>query len=97
MLAYGGGHSNLQTVMATYDQPGSAVVSVFAARMLLEEAARLLWRFSAPDEAAFKARAKQYFDEFRARQKKTIDLLVGTGVPRADARRISHRPATSVS
>lgn len=68
MLAYGGGHSNLQTVMSTYDQPGSAVISVFAARMLLEEAARLIWRFSVPQEAAFMARAKQFFDEYRARQ-----------------------------
>ncbi len=91
MLAYGGGHSNLETVMVTYDQPGSAVVCVFAARMLLEEAARLLWRFSVHGEA-FKARAKQYFDEFRARQKKTVDLLAGSGVSRADARRIFAPP-----
>ncbi len=35
--------------MSTYDQPGSAVIAVFAARMLLEEAARLLWRFSESD------------------------------------------------
>jgi hypothetical protein len=93
MLAYGGGHSNLETVMATYDQPASAVISVFAARMLLEEAARLIWRFSVPDDAAFRARAKQYFDEYRARQKKTIDLLAGSGVPRADAERIFARPS----
>ncbi len=92
MLAYGGGHSNLETVMSTYDQPGAAVISVFAARMLLEEAARLIWRFSIPEEAAFKARAKQFFDEYRARQKKTIDTLAGSGVPRADAQRIFARP-----
>jgi hypothetical protein len=92
MLAYGGGHSNLEAVMATYDQPGSAVISVFAARMLLEEAARLIWRFSIPEEAAFKARAKQFFDEYRARQKKTIDMLAGSGVPKADAQRIFALP-----
>lgn len=91
MLAFGGGHSNLQTVMSTYDAPGSAVISVFAARMLLEEAARLVWRFSVSEEA-FEARAKQFFDEYRARQKKTIDMLAGSGVPRADARRIFARP-----
>jgi hypothetical protein len=92
MLAYGGGHSNLEAVMATYDQPGSAVISVFAARMLLEEAARLIWRFSIPEEAAFKVRAKQFFDEYRARQKKTIDMLAGSGVPKADAQRIFALP-----
>ena len=92
MLAYGGGHSNLQTVMSTYDQPGSEVISVFAARMLLEEAARLIWRFSIPEEAAFAARAKQFFDEYRARQKKTINSLVGSGVPKADAQRIFALP-----
>ena len=92
MLAYGGGHSNLQTVMSTYDQPGSAVISVFAARMLLEEAARLIWRFSIPEEAAFKASAKQFFDEYRARQKKTIDTLSSSGVRRADAERIFTLP-----
>lgn len=45
-LAYGGGHSNLEAVMATYDQPGSGPIAVFAARMLLEEAARMVWRYS---------------------------------------------------
>jgi hypothetical protein len=94
MLAYGGGLSNLQTVMSTYDQPGSEVISVFAARMLLEEAARLLWRFS--EETAFAARAKQFFDEYRARQKKTINALVGSGVPRTDAQRIFARPRNVV-
>jgi hypothetical protein len=88
MLAFGGAHSNLQTVMSTYDQPGSAVISVFAARMLLEEAARLVWRYSIPDEQGFKARAKQFFDEYRARQKKTISMLTGSGVPKANAERI---------
>jgi hypothetical protein len=92
ILTYAGGHSSLQTVMSTYDQPGSAVISVFAARMLLEEAARLQWRFSIPDADAFKARAKQYFDEYRAREKKTIDTLVGSGVAKADAQRIFERP-----
>lgn len=92
MLAYGAGHSNLETVMSTYDQPGSAIISVFAARMLLEEAARLIWRFSVPDEAAFKARAKQFFDEYRARRKKAIDTLAGSGVPRADAQQLFAEP-----
>ncbi|MGW7534078.1 hypothetical protein [Amycolatopsis sp. NPDC054798] len=91
MLSYGGGHSNLQTVMSTYNQPGSAVISVFAARMLLEEAARLTWRFSVPGKE-FENRAKQYFDEFRARQKKTINTLVASGVPKTDAERVFARP-----
>lgn len=92
MLAYGGGHSNLQTVMATYNQPGTEIVAVFASRMLLEEAARMVWRYSVPDMEAFKARAKQYFDEFRARQRRTITTLTGSGVPLADAARIFELP-----
>jgi len=92
MLTFAGGHSSLQAVVSTYDQPGSAVIVVFAARMLLEEAARLLWRFSVTEEA-FKSRAKQFFDEYRARRKKTIDALVGSGVPRVDAQRIFATPA----
>ena len=50
------------------------------------------WRFSVPG-AEFEARAKQYFDEFRARRKKTIDLLAGSGVLRADAERMFKLPA----
>jgi hypothetical protein len=79
--------------MSTYDRPGSGVIAVFAARMLLEEAARMFWRFSVPGEAEFRARAKQYFDEYRARQKKTIEMLTGSGVPRADAERIFKLPS----
>jgi hypothetical protein len=90
LLTYGGAHSGLQTVISTYDQPGSAVISAFAARMLLEEAARLLWRYS--DPAIVADRAKQYFDEYRARQKKTINTLVNAGVPKAAAERIFERP-----
>ncbi len=41
MLNLAGAHSNLEGVLATYDQPGSEVIAPFAARMLLEEAARL--------------------------------------------------------
>jgi hypothetical protein len=94
VLAYGGGQSNLEAVMATYDQPGSAVIAVFAARMLLEEGARTVWRYSTgADPDAFIARAKQYFDEFRFREKKAIETLTGSGVPRADARRVFARPS----
>ncbi|SDH40987.1 hypothetical protein SAMN05216553_12134 [Lentzea fradiae] len=94
MLAYGGGHSNLAAVMNTYDQPGAGVIAVFAARMLLEEAARMVWRYSTGAiQEEFEERAKQYFDEFRARQKKTIDTLRGSGVPKADAQRIFARPS----
>ena len=93
LLSYLGGHSNLEAVMSTYDREGSEVIAVFAARMLLEEAARMLWRFSARGEAEFKARAKQYFDEYRARRKKTIDALTNSGVARADAERIFELPS----
>jgi hypothetical protein len=92
ILAYGGGHSTLDAVMSTYDQPGSGVIAVFAARMLLEEAARLLWRFSVSDPEKFKARAKQYFDEYRFRRRKAINALINGGVPQADAQRIFALP-----
>lgn len=91
-LAYGGGHSTLDAVMSTYDQPGSEVIAVFAARMLLEEAARLLWRFSVPDPEEFKARARQYFNEYRFRRRKAVNALINGGVPRADAQRIFALP-----
>ena len=66
MLSYGGAHSHLQAVMSTYDQPCSAIISVFAARMLLEEAARLRWRFSI-SEHELKVRARQKDDLCRVR------------------------------
>ena len=81
VLSYAGGHSNLEAVMATYTAPGSAIISAFAARMLLEEAARLHWRYSAT-EAEFEGRATQFFDEYRYRRRKTGNLLVGDGIPR---------------
>lgn len=93
MLAYGGGHSNLDAVMNTYRQPGAAVIAVFAARMLLEESARMVWRYSTgADWDAFTARAKQYFDEYRFRQKKAVNTLTGSGVPRAHAQQIFAKP-----
>ena len=95
-LGYAAAHSNLEAVMATYDQPGSGVIGVFAGRMLLEEAARLLWRFADRDEGAFKARAKQFFDEYRAARAKTINILTGSGVPKRDAVRIFAEPANVV-
>ncbi|GGK99469.1 hypothetical protein [Mangrovihabitans endophyticus] len=94
LLTYGGGHSGLQTVISTYDQPGSVVISVFAARMLLEEAARLIWRYS--DPTIVEDRAKQYFDEYRARQRKTINTLVSAGVPKAAAESIFSRPSNVI-
>jgi hypothetical protein len=93
LLTYLGGHSNLQAVMSTYDRQGSEVIAVLAARMQLEEAARLIWRFSAGGGPEFEARAKQYFDEFRSRRKKTINALTGSGVAKADAERILELPS----
>jgi hypothetical protein len=93
LLAYTGAHSQLSAVMSTYNQPGSEVIAVFAARMLLEEAARIRWLFStASDEALFEERSKQFFDEFRARRKKAIATLTSSGVPHADAQRIFTLP-----
>ncbi len=82
VLTYGSAHSQLQAVMSTYAQPASEMVAVFAARMLLEEAARLAWRYRVGDEDEFKVRAVQYFDEFRRKRIRTIALLTGSGVPR---------------
>jgi hypothetical protein len=53
----------------------------------------MVWRYSTGDDwNAFTARAKQYFDEYRARQKKAINTLTGSGVPRAHAQQIFARP-----
>lgn len=95
ILTLGGAASELEAVM-TYDQPGSAVISAFAARNLLEEAARLQWRISVTGEEEFKARATQYFDEYRAAQKKTVDLLASSGVPRANAQKLFAFPSNVV-
>ena len=85
VLTFAGAHSNLQTVISTYDQRGSGVIAVFAARMLLEEAARLAWRYQDGNPTKFAARATQYFDEYRQKQKKTINFLSGNGVRLKDA------------
>lgn len=93
MLNYSGAYSNLDTCLSTYDKVGSAQISVFAARMLLEEAARLRWRFSLPNEKEFAARATQYFDEFRAHQRTTINKLRGNGVSEDAANRLFELPS----
>lgn len=92
VLTYGSALSSLQTVFETYDQFGGSIMSVFAARALLEEAARLHWRYSVQSEDEFKARAKQYFDEFRYRQRKTIRTLAGHGISKGDALRLFDLP-----
>lgn len=92
-LNYGGAYSNLEASLATYDKDGSGPISVFAARMLLEEAARLKWRFNLTDEKDFAARATQYFDDFRARRSSTINLLRGNGVAAQDAERLFELPS----
>lgn len=61
--------------------------------MLLEEAARHAWRYRDGSPTKFTARATQYFDEYRQKQKKTIDLLAGNGVPLKDARALFALPA----
>jgi len=91
-LNFGAAHSNLHAVMATYDRPGSEDIAVFTARMLLEEAARHYWRTNTTSTVEYEARATRYFDEYRARAKKTVDLLAGNGVPRKDALRIMDLP-----
>lgn len=96
-LNLGGAYSNLEAALATYDKSGSGPIAVFAARMLLEEAARLHWRFNVPDENSFTARATQYFDDFRSRSRRTVDLLRGNGVPKQDAERLFALPSYVVA
>ncbi|GHE72253.1 MULTISPECIES: hypothetical protein [Streptomyces] len=92
VLAYAGAHSTFATVMFTYDQH-AAVTAVFGARMLLEEAARFTWLTQDPeDEDAFVQRSTRYFDEFRARKKKTIELFAGNGVALAAAQKLFQLP-----
>jgi NAD(P)-dependent dehydrogenase (short-subunit alcohol dehydrogenase family) len=90
-LMFSGGGSMLTTVLSTFDQPGSEVIAVCAARMLLEESARVAWRYAVPP-GQFELRAKQYFDEFRSRRRRTIETLAGSGVPRATAERLLALP-----
>lgn len=92
-LTYGAALSNLTTVHTTYDQPGGSIMSVFAGRALLEEAARLHWRYSVSGEDAIKARAKQYFDEYRHRQRKTIHTLAGHGIKKSVAMKLLEFPS----
>lgn len=96
VLNYGGAYSNLDAALSTYDKDGSGPIAVFASRMLLEEAARLKWRFSVA-EGEFAARATQYFDDFRARSRSTINLLRGNGVPKQDADRLFAFPSRVVA
>ncbi|MFF6835913.1 hypothetical protein ACFY84_29375 [Streptomyces sp. NPDC012438] len=92
VLAYAGAHSTFSTVMSTFEDH-AAVASVFAARMLLEEAARFTWLVQDPeDEEAFVQRSTRYFDEFRARKKKTIALFASNGVALAAATRLFRLP-----
>ncbi|MEW9554053.1 hypothetical protein [Nonomuraea sp. NPDC050783] len=93
ILTYGGAHSSLQAVMSTYNQPGSAVIAVFAARMLLEEAARFKWMIEGRTEDEIRHRFSQFFEEQRARRKKVLDELSGDGVARAKAERLLALPS----
>ncbi|MFC7812226.1 hypothetical protein [Streptomyces olivaceus] len=96
VLAYAGAHSTFATVMATYDQH-TAVTAVFGARMLLEEAARFTWLTQElDDEDVFVQRSTRYFDEFRARRKKTIELFAGNGVALAAAKKLLQLPDTVI-
>jgi hypothetical protein len=91
MLMFAGGRSQLEAVMATYEQPAGALIVVSAARMLLEEAARVTWRYSVtPAEA--ESRFTQYYDEFRAMRQRTIQTLTGSGISKVVAERILALP-----
>ncbi len=92
VLSFGAAVSNLDTVFATSDQVGAQIELPFAARMLLEEAGRMAWRYSEWTASVFEARATQYFDEYRARRKKVIDQLTASGVPRGVAEQLFELP-----
>lgn len=92
VLAYSGGHSTFQTVMTTVDN--APVAAMFAARMLLEEAARFRWLTSDTREDEFMARSKRYFDEFRSRKRTTISLLMSNGVRTPVARKLFELPSS---
>ncbi|WP_055571297.1 hypothetical protein [Streptomyces prasinopilosus] len=96
VLAYAGAHSTFATVVSTFEDHAAAT-TVFAARMLLEEAARFTWLAQdLEDEDAFVQRSTRYFDEFRARKKKTIALFAGNGVTLAAATRLFRLPDSVV-
>jgi hypothetical protein len=95
-LTYGAALSNLETVHTTYDQPGGRLMAVFAGRAVLEEAARLHWRYAVSGEEELKARAKQYFDEYRHRQRKTVRTLAGYGIKKSVALKLFEFPSNVV-
>jgi hypothetical protein len=97
ILVYSGSHSLLQTVMTTYDRPGSEVIAVFAARMLLEEAARFHWMTFDPSEQVVTERAKIYFDEYRYRRQKAIKAFAGNGVTQRNAEKLLALPDNIVA
>ncbi|MFI5592495.1 hypothetical protein ACIA5G_46125 [Amycolatopsis sp. NPDC051758] len=92
ILTHGLATSNLTAVMSTYDQDGGNMIAVFAARMLLEEAARYAWMTSISTEEEFMDRSKRYFDEFRFRRRKAIEAFTGNGVDRANAEKLFEFP-----
>jgi hypothetical protein len=92
ILVYSGAHSLLHTVMATYDRPGAGVIAVFAARMLLEEAARFHWMTFDPSEQVVTERAKIYFDDYRYRRQKAIKAFAGNGVTQKNAEKLLSLP-----
>jgi len=92
ILVYSGSHSLLETVMATYDRTGSEVIAVFAARMLLEEAARFHWMTFDPSEQVVVERSKIYFDEYRYRRQKAIKAFAGNGVTQRNAEKLLSLP-----
>ncbi|GLX03309.1 hypothetical protein [Microbispora sp. NBRC 16548] len=91
ILTYAGANSSLTAVMSTYDREGSAVIAVFAARMLLEEAARFHWMIDGKSEDEIKQRFQQFFEDYRARRKKVVGLFTGSGM--ASASKLLELPA----
>ncbi|WP_143231709.1 hypothetical protein [Agromyces cerinus] len=92
VLSYGAAISNFQSLLTVNNQPGASIILPFVARLMLEEAARTRWRYATQDVPTFEKQATQFFDEYRARRKKTIDQLITSGVSRAAAERFFALP-----
>ncbi len=93
VLSYGSAVSSLQSVLGSRDRVAAEIIAPHVARLMLEEAARTTWRYANPDPAVFERQAVQYFDEYRARKKRTIDQLAGRGVKRSAAEAFFELPS----
>ena len=88
--------SSLNAAITAFDDSGSQVIAVFAARMLLEEAARFHWIGSMPAKGEIDDRVARFHDDLRARRAKAIAAFSSHGVPHAKVMQFFSLPSQVV-